>query len=317
MGKITDGIKYVAENREHGDGYVLNIQLSPQALGYVQAPRLNQLRIMVDVADVTAPGGKAEPVLSSSRIHTYHPMVFNQVQLSRPLQTNFSGISDEMLYKTGFSPLLFWSETGWVPVALDVDALVNSRQQASHRLTELKVYRQVVGYERQSVAGTEAEVLTVDLHYVNAVSRERQYLMIYNQLITVERAKYIETSPDGFRNAFFTFPDGAAGIILRSNTPVHPYGWGDCSNCIEESIGIHRFTPSGRQDILYIYQGDGPNAYVKAGNVEMAQFYIAQLDWIRDGQVLVLRLQHRYEDITRRLKISWRKDGSGVETVLL
>jgi hypothetical protein len=318
MGKVQDGVKYLAEPHEHGDGYSLSIQLSPQGLGYVQLPHMHEVSLLAEIADCPAPGRPFELIAASSpQAESERPATFSLFRLREGIRTNFSPLPDETYWKLGFRPLFFWGETGWTPLGVDVDELYYGIRQASRRLTEVKFYLQIISYEELNIAGAKVDHLTTDLHFVNEVSKERDYWGMYDQTIVAERVKYLQTAPEGFQSNLFQFADGVPGLILRSNTPIHPFGWGDCPNCVLETFTIYRIQPGSKQEVLVFEQGDGPNAFFQLGNISLSDYYVRQIEWLKQGQSLQLRLQHRYQEDSKRIRITWKRDGSDVQAILI
>ncbi|MEO0471656.1 MAG: hypothetical protein AAF206_18655, partial [Bacteroidota bacterium] len=87
FGKLTKGIAYTAEMRENGDGYIINAQIEPRALGFVQMPNLEELRILVQVFKV-GPRPNPEPVLSNGPTsNPKHPFTYPRVFFREPLRT--------------------------------------------------------------------------------------------------------------------------------------------------------------------------------------------------------------------------------------
>ena len=67
MSSLTDGIRYTADPTEKGDGYIINIEFSIEALGFVTLPYLEGINFMVDVLNAI-PGQRSQVVNSTSNL---------------------------------------------------------------------------------------------------------------------------------------------------------------------------------------------------------------------------------------------------------
>ncbi|MCI4671712.1 MAG: hypothetical protein MRZ79_26460 [Bacteroidia bacterium] len=317
LAQLNDSIKYVAEI-DKNKGYSLDISFPPSSLGFVQLPEMNRIRMLVEVWNGSDEEAGASLRLSSSEERIAgRPSTFNSLDLKKPLQTNFSGIPKEIFYKINFFPTYIYTESEWTPASVDVDALVFLPKQTSENLTEVKFYKQMLDYDRSIYNGYAVETLRVQHDYVNQVSKEKAYTLVNNQLITSEKAPYLISDPQNIRTGFFVFPDGDLGLIVKNSFPVDPFGWENCETCVEERINILKISPFGQQTLLKIEQGEGKNSYCRVGDLEFDEFYLAAIDWIKEGRVMVLGLNHQYLKEKRRVKVSWKDDGSDVKLKII
>ncbi|MCB0836872.1 MAG: hypothetical protein KDD99_09450 [Bacteroidetes bacterium] len=316
MGDFTEGISYVAEMTENEDGYIITARISPQALGFVQLPRLDQIRFMVDIADSGSNNRKANVVLSSSpQRKPGKPTSFNKVVFKEALKTNSTDIPDHFFQKASFNPIFVYGDKGWVPTSVDVDALVYQENRTSNSLTEVKFQKQSFQYDSGEYKNVPIESLKIDYNYVNKIPVHKELISVRNQLIEAEQTRLVQ--PDSlekssFGDNLFQFPDKSIGLIIRESTSHHPYGWGDCGQCIVENIRIFRITDTNVQAILNIQQSDGPDPYCQIGTYSFPGSYVSQLDWIKPGKILVVRISHYTEKDQERVKVTWAKDGSDV-----
>jgi hypothetical protein len=319
IGDFTEGISYVAEPTENEDGYIITARISPKALGFVQLPKLEQIRFMVDIADTGLRGHKANIVLSSSprrRPGKPKPTSFNKVVFKEALQTNSTEIPDYLFRQASFNPIFLYGAEGWVPTSVDVDALVYQENRTSSALTEVKFQKQSFEYESEEFKNIPIETLKIDYNYVNKVPIQQELISVKDQLIKAERVRSVR--PDSivkspFDDHLFQFPDKTLGMIIRESTALNPYGWGECGDCVVENIRIFRITEEKVQEILNIQQGDGPDAYCQIGPHSFSGSYVSRLDWIKPGKILVVRISHHTEKDKERVKVSWEKDGSDVK----
>jgi hypothetical protein len=318
MGQVLEGITYQV-NRQDSDGYEIHARIAPAALGFVVLPELERINVLVQVHDAAQPGQSVRPVLSTmpppSQRHASveHPSSFNRLRLQRPLYTNFTTIPDYMLQKVEYHPICVYTDQGWVATGIDVDPLIYREQVASQSLTEVGIMPQRFSYDVKYQEETPIEVLTVEETYVNQLPRQRNHILMQGQTLSTERIRDLVAEPTEVQNQFFRFPDGEMGAILRSNASVDPYGWGPCGTCIQETIRIWRVTRNRKQLLLDIIQGDGPNAYCQIQNLLLREYYLLRIDWVKPGEILVLRLNHRYLTRKKRIKVSWEGDGSGIK----
>lgn len=318
---LTESVGHITYevSRQDPNGYELHVRISPEALGFVTLPELGQVRFLLQVFDAPSPEQKAEPILSTTATSqdappSYRPVpaTFTQVHLQRPLYTNFTIIPDYIFNLTDYHPVCVYGDSSWTSIGIDVDALVYDEQHVSQSLTEVALLAQPFTYSFDPGENAPVEILRIDHNYINKLPTQLIYILIEDQLLKTERVRSLSPEPSQVSNEFFRFPDGATGAILRSNTSVDPYGWGACGTCIEESFQIWRVTKQDKQVLVDIQQGDGPNAYCQIQNLVFPNFYLLETSWIRPGEVLVLRLNHRYRTDKKRVKVSWQPDGSGV-----
>ncbi|MEL6673153.1 MAG: hypothetical protein AAFR61_13210 [Bacteroidota bacterium] len=318
FGDLTEGIKYEADYREKRDGYIITIQFGAAALGFLPLPSLDKVRFQVDVFD-TSRGGVAQRVCSTSATgEDNRPLSYTEVGLMRPLQTNVIQAPEEFMKAVGFTPVLIRADSQWVSVAIDVDYLIYAEQFPSRDFIEVVFSRQPFAYKKFKYDGYLVERMSVGEEFVNEVGKQHHYTRIDGKLIHATRARHIIPEPGvQFANPWFRFPDGQPGWISVSNTPNHPFGWGECGSCLEEGISIQRVNRNGVEDILFIQQSDGPQAYCQVGDQAFEDFFVSKLDWIQEGEVMVVWLTHRFLKKKERLKVSWDDDGSDLEVELL
>lgn len=315
MGEVTPHVVYQV-TRQDTDGYEINARLSPEALGFATLPEVSQLHLLVRVFDVARPGEAARPVLSTMPAQredmAEHPANFNRLRLQRPLYTNFTTIPDYVFRQADYHPVCFYAQPDWIATSIDVDALVYGEQQASQTLTEVGFLPETFAHGVQDLSGIQVERLAVERQYVNEMTKSHTYYLLMEQVLETERIKGLLGEPSQVQDQFFRFPDGAVGAIVRSSTSVDPYGWGPCGTCVEETIRIYRITRQGKEVLLDIFQGDGPNAYCQVREIMLKDYYLLETDWIKPGEILVLRLNHRYLTTKKRIKVSWKPDGTGL-----
>ncbi len=318
LGDAPAGITYQV-TRQDPEGYEINARIAPAALGFVTLPEVERLNVMVQIHNASIPGQPVEAALSTmpptekNQRSVEHPSGFNHLRLQRPLYTNFTTIPDYMFQQAGYHPLCVNTAKDWMATSIDVDPLIYRQQEASHSLTEVGIMPQGFRYDVEYLDQSPIEILKVDETYVNKLPKQRSYILMQGQILQTERIRSLVAEPTEVEDQFFRFPDGEMGAILRSNTSVDPYGWGPCGTCIQETIRIWRVTSSGKKSLLDIIQGDGPNAYCQIQNTLLREYYLLRIDWIKPGEILVLRLNHRYLTRKKRIKVSWDADGSHVK----
>ncbi len=314
LARLEDSIKYVAEEKDGGGGYTLDISFSPASLGFVQLPEMRKIRVLIEVLKGSGGGRSTKVLLSSSADRQPDkPHTFNEVVFHTPLKTNFTAIPDELFYLTDFFPVFLFSEADWTPTSVDVGALEILPRQTSRFLTEIKFYKQMLDYDRRIFQGIPVETLRVQFNPVNQIPREKEFTLINNRLYTVEHSPYIISDPEAIMTGLFAYPDGGVGMILRNSVPVDPYGWDNCQTCVEERISVHRISAEGQGPLFEVRQGEGENAYCRIGEYYFPNFFLAEIDWIEEGRIMILNLNHRYLKTKRRIKVSWNDVGSDLE----
>lgn len=311
LGDLASQLNYSVE-MDRGS-YTVNVEITPEVLGFVSLPELAEMRFMVNIMD-TGSGGKARRVLSSSQNgEAGRPSSFNEVRFFQPLRTNMTDVPDGLFRVTGFHPVMINGERGWIPTSVDTDALVYKEQTASQSLVEVKFSEQPFRYSNINQQGISLHRLEVLHDFVNSIAEEREYMMLNGQLFAASRMRNSISPLDTLNSSFFRFPDGSPGLLVKENTPMDPYGWGKNGHLIEETIRIHRVVDDRTQDILYIQQGEGERPYCFIQGQDFSSHYVSKLDWIRKGEILVLILTDWNTGYPTRVKISWNPDGTNVQ----
>lgn len=310
MGNFMDGVKYVAE--KYAGGYTLTLQFSPQALGFVQLPVLSEMRFMVDVFDKD--GGSAATILSSSQFRKKdNPMTFNTVRFKRPLHTNSTNIPDAVFSKLDFNPVYTYTDSTWVGTSVETDLAAYGKDNLSKSVIEVKFMKQPIKYAGyEDLSHNNIKHLTVDKGAVNTRNMKMEYFIINGQVFESEVAKVGKKGREEVLNQTFVFPDGSAGLVLKTKTAVNAYGWGNCPNCYEEIVSFIRVKGSESKTVLAIYQGNSGEPYCQIGDKNYKGFFVTELDWLREGKVMIFRLSNHDGSIRKRVKVSWDNDGSRI-----
>ncbi len=128
--KLDDLIKYIkTESKISGTDYEINVEVLPEALGFVSKYGIKELRFMVDVVDVDL-SSKQESLISTSKNRNWgDPKSFTNIKLAKPisvkLDDNIQYIGDtnaksEIAFKfLDLAPNTFVkSKMGWKPVTV-------------------------------------------------------------------------------------------------------------------------------------------------------------------------------------------------------
>ncbi len=314
LGDLEGGIQYDAERREQDDGYTIHAQFSPQALGFVQLPALSHLRFVVDVFKRKTDQSVASPILSTSAYSNPNsPSTFNLVPLQRPLETNFTPIPPEVFKALDFYPLGIYTRDQWLPNQVLVEGLLYREAQISNKLTEVGFRLQPFRYETFLVGEQQINRLTVRNFQLNRIPQDDEYFLVNNQVIRQEKVLIENKTLTGISKDLFLFPDQRPGIVTYSRTLHHPFGWGPCGTCLDETFTIRKVSETGSRDLLRIRQTDGADAYCQIGDLVFDQFYVSQMDWIREGEVMVLRLNHQNTREKKRIKVAFLENGEEVQ----
>ncbi len=313
MGDLQNGITYTVDFMD--DGYIINAQIAPQALGFVQLPYMDQLRFMVEISGSDRQGERVYPQLTTSskreaaKVHT-----FNQVYFSTPLRTTPSDeIPVEVFEKTQFYPIYMYADIGWIPTSVDTDVLVYQEQKTSSKLTEIKYFNQNIDYQRINQSDFVLESLKVVVNPVNELAYQREYLLVQNQVLSVQRTLTLDEISAAIDNDHFSFPDGKVGLIIKENRPHDPFGWGSCGDCLEETITIYRVEEWAKKELFSIHQANGENPYCIIQDQTYDGYLVTGFDWVKKGKMIVFRLDGLDFDNNKRVKASWSNNGSRLQ----
>lgn len=309
-------IKYTVDWMDEREGYIINAEIKPEALGYLQVPVMKQIQFMVDLQDWSYQEQKLVSVMSSSPdTEAGYPDTYNKVSFFQPLRTNMLGIPDDIFYKTKFYPTILNSNRGWKPVSIHSDALVLKRHTLSRYIQEIAFRKQNIFFETLLEDGIPYEKLILEMDFINEQDTRQEYILLKGQKFEVRAPIGKRFSGGGKKvNELFSFPDGSYGLILYNKAQMDIYGWGNCGSCLEEQINVYRVGDDQKERILSIQQGEGNEPYCQIGGYDMNDYYITQIDWIERGKVLVMRLDNWYNpSLKKRVKVSWDRRGKNVE----
>lgn len=316
IGKIEKGLLYSVDITD--DGYIINVQLSPQALGFVEVPEVAELNFVIDVIDADFRYKRGITVLSTMEEGNYGSPKndYNVLQLTSPLQTNLSPAPNRVYTKTDYRPTYTYTSKGWLPTAVEVDALHFKEFKSSESLTEVRFVHRPIYYhhylDREHLLSVEQ--MAIDFEYVNARGEELEFTIINDQVFGVKRVTQSLARLDTVDNRMtFLFPDGQPGLILSENSTFHPYGWGECGHCVDERLHIYKIEKNGSKKVLSIEQGEGNPGFCVIGNESFDGYYVSKLNWVKKGQMMVLQLNHREENLRKRLRVSWDDTGEDLE----
>lgn len=312
LGDFTKGVRYVSDKTE--TGYKITVEFTPQALGFVQLPKLEELRFMIDVVDKDGQGKKATTVLSTSTTHQKaNPATFNMVRFKKPLKTNTSQIPDAVFNKLDFHPIYTLTDTAWVSTSVETDMAVLGKENLSKSITEIKFSVQPVKYVAyEDMAKNTVKRLIVEKDGVNSRPITTEYYIVNGQVFESELVKMGKNRKESVNNYTFSFPDGSAGLILKQRTALNPYGWGKCGNCYEEVISLMRIKGTDAKTLFAIYQGNSGEKYCQIGEQNFRGYYVANVEWMREGKTLLLRLSSWDNTSRKRVRVSWNDDGSKI-----
>lgn len=312
LGDWTRGITYTAELDENGPGYFINAEISPMALGFLPLPDLRELGFSVELADHNRRTRQTSIVRSSpAEKELARPASFHQIDLATPLYTNYSGYSDAFFYEEDWDGMMVLGQQDWEFVSVEADALVYQAEQSSQSLMEVWFHRIYPIQEVSYPYDLEVERLQFQRDYINTQSQVEHQYLIEHQLF---RTQHIPTVSYPFVDSMFVFPDGVPGLILHGHTPLSPYGWGDCGDCVEENYRVFRIEPGNSYELIRIEQSSDAPYFCEIGEEHSyADYKVESFDWVYPGEILVFRLTHRTEPKTKkRVKVSWEADGSGI-----
>lgn len=316
IGAVESGITYVVDQIE--DGYTLTAQIEPKALGFVKLPEMQHILFSLDVVDTDGVNQDGFSVLSVSGAgsHSMKDRTFIDVSLQRPLKTNFSETPDRVYRKANYFPTYTYTESGWLPTAIEVDALYYKNQTPSHQFSEVQFIHRPQSYELKTFPHQylSLENLSIDYQYVNLLSRTVNYTMIHDHVF---RSQIMRTSGSDSNTPppmqVFFFPDGEAGLILSENATLSPYGWGENGHALDERIRILRVNREDALELLRIEQGDGESPYCHIGKLNYEGFFAEKINWAKEGEIMVILLRNRFTQARKRLKVTWLSDGSEME----
>lgn len=312
LGNPASGIRYTAETDEQTGGYIINAEISPQALGFLPVPDIRELGIFVDLADNSQRSDRVSIVRSSvPDREVLRPSSFEMVSLATPLYTNYSGISDDFFYQEDWEGMLVIGEYTWHAVEIETDALVYQSTQTSHSLMEVQFQPVILNHNSRLRYDSKVEELRFQRNFINAQPQVHHQFLIGHHLL---RTQQVPEEDAEIVDSMFVFPDITPGMILHGFTPMDPYGWSDCGDCVEEQYDIYRIESEQAIKLLSVSQSLEAPYYCEIGeSLSYSKYFIESFDWVYPGEVLVFRLNHRTEPKEKkRVKVSWAEDGSDV-----
>lgn len=311
LGPVSSGIIYTVDKER--DGYIINAQISPEALGFVSVPRLEGLRIRIDwynrkERDHWLPGG-----LTTAASPEVAPGAFSPVRMLSPLRTNFTGIPDDLFGLLDWHPLGIFTQNGWITAAMRVEGLLFDQGWVSRYLTQIDLFPMPFSFQ-QDFAEEGNHKLSWTLNKAPGALRQESLVLPEGIFQTIQFAQ-VPSYGIQARNQVFRFPDGETGLILIEQDWVDPKGLNGCAGCTQETLSIFRLEDGIEKELVKAFQGGGEEYYCEIGPLNFPGYFISSLDWIRPGRVLLLRLDHPESPEKKRVKISWDKNGERLKVV--
>lgn len=314
LGDLRQGISYWADSLE-GGGYQITAEIRPEALGFVQMPYQDRIRLLAEVWDARPGFGKAKPILSNSALgEPGLPATFPEIFLTQSLYTNITDIPDPLLEDADFFPIFVNEQTDWVPVQIDIDGLKIKSLHLSNSLTELRFARQALQYETQELPPYDIETLKIGQAYVNQVAQQRDIIRVNDQWLETSLLQ-ADSLPLTRQHEWFLFPDGALGLIVKGESARQPYGWGDCATCAEELLNIYRVEHNRIDHLLRIRQSHGQETFLQVKDLLYEDYFVRQYDWVSSGNIFVLRLESLEGVQDKRIKVAWQADSRSFAVV--
>lgn len=310
IGDWLSQIRYDVDTLEYNAGYVISVDIPVEALGFSRMPRIYGLKMMVGIADTDVSGRQAQ-IVSLSQANTGYPSLgeMERITFHNPLRFNPSNIPDEIFDQIGWYPTLFLSSEGWTAVSADMGFLIPGYGTVLNDWYEIAFRETSINYEDYRDRGFPVQRLTVGVDAVNSPDVNTDYLLIDGTLETVSRARNILPGPASIAEVeVFRFPDGATGIFIRDNFPFNPLGWGDCGICLQERMRILRSSDGMLSTVAAWKQSEGPESGLWIAEEAFPDYYLARMDRLRGGEIIVLVLNHRTLRSQKRVKLTWDRD---------
>ncbi|MEL7340453.1 MAG: hypothetical protein AAGM67_08215, partial [Bacteroidota bacterium] len=227
LGDLEAGIEYLAEPNDTGDGYTITAKLSPQAFGFVRLPEMQSLRLMVDVFNTDTYGSRSKAILSSSSYREANkPNTFNQINLRKPINTNFTPVPNQVFGQLNFHPLGIYTMDDWMPCQVEVEGLIFKAGTFSQQLTEVGFVNLPFRYETLGLESGLAERFLIRAYHLNRLPQDYEFFIFGNQVLKSERVYFPDREGVRIQNDVFRFPDGFPGVITNNLVTLNPYGWG-------------------------------------------------------------------------------------------
>lgn len=313
LGDVSKGISYLAE--KDAGGYTINAQISPLALGFVRLPQTDKVMLLIEVFDTG--GKKQKAYLSLSTAPTQNEKELSarmvEVRLQNPLKTNFTQIPDQVFFQTGFFPIGLFARDSFVLSVIDSDALHYGLEKASEYFMEIKFVDAPFEYNSYVHEGIEVKKLLLQINNINIRAREREFLFVNNHLTVSDRVQSEQPKISVPPTPVFRFPSGKVGFITLESAVTHPFGLEPCGECIDISLNIYKLTPTGKEEVVHIFQGLGPQVTCSVNDQNFDGFKITGLELTQHGRFGIIRMDSVDEITKRRIKLSWDKDGENVK----
>ncbi len=306
-GDWASGVKYDVDTLDHPNGYLLSAHFPVEALGFARIPRVDGLKIMIAIANVTTPGEPARLSLFSQPDNEI-PVLgkMTRVNFARPLRLNPSNVPDEVFERIGWFPTVYRSSDGWIAVQAEAGSLVWRKDWVSQQWQEVGFSPVTIQYTDYRPQGYPVQRLTAGYARMNMPSEEKDFILVDQRVEQLTRIQ--GPQPDMGRVPsfdLFRFPDGATGIFVRENFSYNPFGWGECGSCLQEKMRIIRVSPQGLNTVLEWDQSEGPDPHFRIGDTKYSGFFLGQIDEVRGREIMVLLLDHRWLRQVERVKLTW------------
>ncbi len=307
MGDVISPIQYDVDTLEYGRGYRISASIPVESFGFARLPGMSRINLMIGIGDTDAMGQQARLTAFSQKDYDAGTLgSLQSVSLRQPLMVRSPSIPAAFFDAIKWHPSLFYSRSGWRAVEAYAGPLMWKQNMVSGQWSEIRFTQLDVQYDDYADQGFPVQRLTVGRAAINVPEDEQDFFLIDEELFVTSRARNILSEPGGIPKVdVFRLPDGSTGVFVRGNEPHHPYGWGECGICLHETMKLIRTTGEGLRTAAEWFQSEGPETGFRIGEFSFPDFYLSRIDRLRENEIIVLILSHRYLRQQKRVKLTW------------
>lgn len=317
LGDWLSGIRYDVDTLEYGNGYVISADIPAESFGFSRMPRMDAMKLLIGVANVEARGHPAviqsysQPVTGGIGYGDIRSIPFRT-----PIFLNPSNIPDEVFETLRWFPTLFLSADGWTVVSTDVDAMLPEAGRTEPGWQEIQFSETMVDYKDYRVDGLPVQRLSAKFKQLHSADLEKDFFLIEDKTLVLSRSVKKDEMETLAPYRVFRFGDGATGIFARESGTIHPYGWGECGDCLHETMSVFRYSDGALARVASWEQSEGPEEGFMIDSQYFPDFFLARMDMIKGNEIIVLVLNHQRDRIQKRIKLTWDRSENKYITIV-
>lgn len=296
-------------------GYRIRVVFPPAALGFLKAPEIRSLKILVDVIDVDE--FRQESLISNSKTRKWGDISsFPIVYFKKPIQFNPTKIPDKSLQifmeNLDLQPLFLQDENGnWISQIWKNDLFLLDYRYYIDDFLENNNCDFPIEYQKKKIGEFEIDQFSFYNDNLHAYDYVEQFIIVEDQVIKSSNAADLsdyEIEFPFYQDSLFLFPDSTLGIQTYSSHYGSSYGWGACGGGDFHTTTFYKLKDKKLITLIEIGESSCTHGNF-IGEMSLGDLLeIEEMIWNESRSKLTLKLY----DSETFYEITWKKDWTPV-----